>query len=159
MSLTLTHIYRHPVKGLSPEPLERVALTPGLGLPQDRRFAIGHGRSGFDPAAPVHVSKSNFLMLARNEKLARLKTRFNDAANILTVEQDGLTALQARLVLTQEKNWGYRLRRGLVEIATDDMAAIAEAMCIIRSRRCLGGCIASTSFASIVERIFVTRPM
>ncbi len=39
-----------------------------------------------------------------------------------------LAALQARLVLTQEKNWGYRLRRGLVEIATDDMAAIAEAM-------------------------------
>jgi hypothetical protein len=39
-----------------------------------------------------------------------------------------LSALQGRLVLTQEKNWGYRLRRGLVEIVDDDMAAIAEAM-------------------------------
>lgn len=97
MTLTLTHIYRHPVKGLSPESLDRVALTPGLGLPQDRRFAIGHGKSAFDPAAAAHVSKANFLMLARNEKLARLKTRFNDAANILTIEQDGRTALQARL--------------------------------------------------------------
>ena len=39
-----------------------------------------------------------------------------------------LAPLQPRLALTQEKNWGYRLRRGLLEIAADDMAAIAEAM-------------------------------
>ena len=39
-----------------------------------------------------------------------------------------LAAVQPRLVLTQERNWGYRLRRGLVEIEPDDMAAIAEAM-------------------------------
>jgi len=39
-----------------------------------------------------------------------------------------LDALQPRLALTREKNWGYRLRHGLVEIAAEDMAAIAEAM-------------------------------
>lgn len=39
-----------------------------------------------------------------------------------------LATLQPRLALTRERNWGYRLRRGLVEIAADDMAAIAEAM-------------------------------
>lgn len=39
-----------------------------------------------------------------------------------------LAPLQPLLVLTQEKNWGYRLRRGLVEIAAGDMATIAEAM-------------------------------
>ena len=39
-----------------------------------------------------------------------------------------LAMLQPHLALTQERNWGYRLRRGLVEIAADDMAAIAEAM-------------------------------
>ena len=39
-----------------------------------------------------------------------------------------LAELQDRLTFTQEKNWGYRLRQGLVEISSGDMATIAEAM-------------------------------
>jgi hypothetical protein len=39
-----------------------------------------------------------------------------------------LSELQPRLSFTQEKNWGYRLRQGLVEISEADMTAIAEAM-------------------------------
>ena len=39
-----------------------------------------------------------------------------------------LVELQDRLVFTQERNWGYRLRQGLVEISADDMTTIAEAM-------------------------------
>ena len=39
-----------------------------------------------------------------------------------------LAELQDRLTFTQEKNWGYRLRQGLVEISEADMTAIAEAM-------------------------------
>ena len=36
--------------------------------------------------------------------------------------------LQERLAFTQEKNWGYRLRQGLVEISEADMTLIAETM-------------------------------
>ena len=39
-----------------------------------------------------------------------------------------LAALQEELAFTQEKNWGYRLRQGLVEISDADMTAIAAAM-------------------------------
>jgi hypothetical protein len=39
-----------------------------------------------------------------------------------------LAELQGRLSFTQERNWGYRLRQGLVEISSDDMTTIAEAM-------------------------------
>ena len=39
-----------------------------------------------------------------------------------------LTELQDRLAFTRERNWGYRLRQGLVEISAADMTAIAEAM-------------------------------
>ena len=39
-----------------------------------------------------------------------------------------LAALQGVLEFTREKNWGYRLRRGLIEISDRDMATIAEAM-------------------------------
>jgi uncharacterized protein YcbX len=49
----IASIYRYPVKGLSPEPLPRVALGVGQTLPADRRYAIENGPSGFDAAAPV----------------------------------------------------------------------------------------------------------
>jgi hypothetical protein len=39
-----------------------------------------------------------------------------------------LAELQDELAFTQEKNWGYRLRQGLVEITAADMTTIAEAM-------------------------------
>jgi hypothetical protein len=39
-----------------------------------------------------------------------------------------LALLQQALAFTQEKNWGYRLRQGLVEISDADMTAIAAAM-------------------------------
>jgi len=39
-----------------------------------------------------------------------------------------ISALQDQLDLSRERNWGYRLRRGLVEISQADMVAIASAM-------------------------------
>jgi hypothetical protein len=39
-----------------------------------------------------------------------------------------IAALQDGLAFTQEKNWGYRLRQGLIEISDADMTIIAEAM-------------------------------
>ena len=43
-------------------------------------------------------------------------------------EPASIAELQARLAFTQENNWGYRLRQGLVEISDADMTTIAEAM-------------------------------
>ena len=37
-------------------------------------------------------------------------------------------SLQGQLAFTQEKNWGYRLRQGVIEISDADMTLIAEAM-------------------------------
>lgn len=82
-------LYRYPVKGLSPESLEDVRLVPGGTFPADRRFAIENGPGRFDPEAPRHLPKINFLMLMRNERLATLKTRYDDASETLTIERDG----------------------------------------------------------------------
>jgi uncharacterized protein len=98
MTLTITELYRHPVKGLSPESLARVTLTPGEGLPQDRRFALAHGSTAFDPAAPQWLPKTNFLMLMRNERLAKLRTRYEDASGILTIERDGKAVAHANIL-------------------------------------------------------------
>jgi uncharacterized protein YcbX len=83
-------LYRYPVKGLSPEPLERVRLNPGEFFPGDRLYAVENGPSGFDPAAPAHQPKIKFLMLARNVRLAGLATRYDDATSTLVIEQNGI---------------------------------------------------------------------
>ena len=93
----ITGIYRYPVKGLSPEPLPRVALAAGRTLPADRRYAIENGPSGFDPAHPKWMSKAYFLMLQRDEWLAGLQTRFDDASNVLTIRHNDRIAAQGDL--------------------------------------------------------------
>lgn len=93
----IASLYRYPVKGLSPEPLPRVALGIGQTLPADRRYAIENGPSGFDPAAPKWMSKACFLMLMRDEWLAALHTHFDDASNVLTIRQNGAVAAEGNL--------------------------------------------------------------
>lgn len=86
---TLQNIYRFPVKGLSAEAIERVTLAPGQTVPGDRLYAIENGPSGFDPAMPKYQPKVRFLMLMRNERLATLRTRFDDQSHTLTIDYDG----------------------------------------------------------------------
>lgn len=93
----ISGIYRYPVKGLSPEPLARVALVPGQTLPADRRYAIENGPSGFDPADPKWMSKAYFLMLQRDEWLAGLHTRFDDASHTLIIHDRGREAARGDL--------------------------------------------------------------
>jgi uncharacterized protein YcbX len=96
-SAKIAGIYRYPVKGLSPEPLDRAELLPGQTLKSDRRYAIENGPSGFDPAAPKWLSKPHFLMLQRDAWLAPLRTHFDDASHVLTIRQDGAVAAEGDL--------------------------------------------------------------
>src|SRR5690606_32136331 len=89
MSTVIAAIHRFPVKGLSADPLERVRLSAGEGLPEDRRFAICHGASLFDPRAPAWQPKRQFLMLALNERLAALRSRFDPATGLLEISRGG----------------------------------------------------------------------
>lgn len=85
----VSSIYRYPVKGLSPEPLNEVELSPGETLPGDRIYAVENGSGRFKPDDPKYLPKINFLMLMRNERLAMLDTRFDPSNNILTIFRDG----------------------------------------------------------------------
>jgi uncharacterized protein len=93
----INEIYRYPVKGLSPELLASTTLMPGRTVPSDRLYAIENGPSGFDPQLPRHQPKSRYLMLMRNERLAMLRTRFDDASHVLTIESDGRMAARGDL--------------------------------------------------------------
>ena len=97
MSAKIQSIYRYPVKGLSPEPMARVALATGQTLPADRIYAIENGPSGFDPAAPKYFPKQRFLMLMRNERLAALDTHYDEAGHTLTVRLNGAEAASGDL--------------------------------------------------------------
>lgn len=90
-------IYRYPVKGLSPQALRQTRLTPGGTLPADRLYAIENGPTGFDPAAPAYFPKQRFLMLMKNERLAALRTDFDEATHTLTIESDGREVVHADL--------------------------------------------------------------
>lgn len=97
ISATIQSIYRYPVKGLSPERLPHVALTKGGTLPNDRRYAIENGPSGFDPASPQWKSKTYYFMLMRDERLAALRTQYDDASHVLTVSENGREAARGDL--------------------------------------------------------------
>jgi uncharacterized protein YcbX len=93
----ISALYRYPVKGMTPEALERVVLTPGETLPFDRAYAIENGPGRFNPEAPRHLLKINFLMLMRDERLATLKTKFDDQTETLTVFRHGKQVARGQL--------------------------------------------------------------
>jgi hypothetical protein len=112
MAATVAAIYRYPVKGLSAEGLDSVALIPGECLPHDRRFAIALGSTLFDPQRPEWLSKIHFVMLMRDEKLAQLQTRFDAQSGVLTITEDGRRLLRERMTETEG-------RRLVAEFFTD----------------------------------------
>ncbi len=94
---TIAAIYRYPVKGLGPDQLESAKLAPGQTIAGDRLYAIENGASGFDPARPAYLPKSRFLMLMRNERLAALRTAFDEATHTLAIGQNGREAVRGDL--------------------------------------------------------------
>jgi uncharacterized protein len=97
MQLRVASLYRYPVKGLSPERLALTELAEGCNFPGDRLYAVENGPSGFDVEAPQHQPKIKFLMLMRNEALARLTTRYDDATTVLTIVDGGREVAQGAL--------------------------------------------------------------
>ena len=85
----LKSIYRYPVKGLSPEKLDRV--QPDRQAPTSPATACSRSRTA-PPASirrpRVHLPKTKFLMLMRDERLATLRTRYDDATGTLSIHQD-----------------------------------------------------------------------
>src|SRR5262249_791219 len=79
----------YPAKGLSPGPPAPRPLAAQPPPPPHRLYATENGPSGFAPAAPRHQPKQRYLMLMRNERLAQLRTRFDDSSHTLTVEAQG----------------------------------------------------------------------
>ena len=92
MNAAITHIFRYPIKGLSPESLHAVTVTP-LGVPYDRCFALARPGGTVDPEKPAWARKVNFLCLMLDERLAEVRTAFDETTRRLTVWHDGVPVL------------------------------------------------------------------
>jgi uncharacterized protein YcbX len=92
MSVTgvVSSLWRHPIKGFTPENVPEALLSPGDFFPFDRMFALEVGRSGFDPDNPKTISKMRFAVLARFPAVARLRTRYDEYDDALELsDEDG----------------------------------------------------------------------
>lgn len=87
MPVTVQQICRYPVKGLNGDPLERVRLTPGQGLPDDRRYAIAYGLGT--------GARPGFFQLTQEERLAQLRGAYDPEGPTLTISRQGRQVVTA----------------------------------------------------------------
>jgi uncharacterized protein YcbX len=109
-------LYRHPVKGFTPERRPSVELESGGFFPCDRIYAVEDGPSGFDPAAPAFIPKTQFAVLAKIPEVAKAHTTYDEGSSVLTIVCDGMAPLRARL--SGEEGRG-RFAAWLVELLGD----------------------------------------
>lgn len=116
---SLLSIVRFPVKGLTPQKLDAIQLTPDQPIPGDRRFALAHGGSAFDFNAPAFQKKAHFLTWIRNPPLAALDCSFDASGTRISIAKDG-KALVTDADLTTDAG-----RASVAAIALDHVGADA----------------------------------
>lgn len=120
-------IFRHPVKGFTPESLGRVDVAPEQGIAFDRLWAVENGPSGFDPADWKFVPKQKFTVLMSIPRVAAAHTHYEDDTGLLHAHAEGLPAFSGRLTDAAGREafaaWLTRLlpdddRRGPLNVVT-----------------------------------------
>lgn len=89
MTITLTNIYRYPVKGLSAEPRREVDLVVDHGMPGDRRFALARGDTQLASTYLPWRPKQWFVVLMRDAELARLRCSVDVVAQTVELQAPG----------------------------------------------------------------------
>ena len=89
MEARIDALYRHPIKGFTPERLDSADLVGGACFPCDRLYAVEDGPSGFDPAAPAHISKMKFTVLAKIPAVALARTAYDEATGVYRASAEG----------------------------------------------------------------------
>lgn len=104
MQATIDAIYRYPIKGLSSEILQQVSLSTGQALPFDHYYALALHDTEFNPNNPQYLSKTHFLILMKNERLAALHTEFDVNTHIFNIRQQNKLLLRTNLQTLGEKS-------------------------------------------------------
>jgi uncharacterized protein YcbX len=90
-------LFVYPVKGLSAQPLDRVALRPGEGIPHDRMYAFARPDGRYRPGSREGLPKQEFFALVSDHRLAGLDTDLDTETEVLTARVAGHDVLEADL--------------------------------------------------------------
>ena len=96
MNLFLDSIQRYPIKGFTAEKLNQTSLEVGQTIKGDRQYSFENGDSGFDIYDPKHFSKTKFVVLMNNKKIASLETILDDD-QYLTIKKHGTIVAEGDL--------------------------------------------------------------
>jgi uncharacterized protein YcbX len=102
MAGRIAALYRHPIKGFTPQKVSAVFLETDRPFPGDRLWAVENGPSGFDPGRPAHVPKSRFTVLARIPQVALARTDYDLKTGELVARAPGIPPFRGRLA----EEWG-----------------------------------------------------
>jgi len=152
---TLQSLWRHPVKGFTPEALDEAVLAAGACFPCDRLYAVEDGPSGFDPQAPRHISKQKFTVLAKIPAVARIRTAYDDTSGVLTASLEDGAPLRARLTVRAGRD---AFAAWLAEVLGDDVRGPLKVLPAPGAHRFMddeGGFVSIVNLASV--RDFAAR--
>ncbi|MGH6986935.1 MAG: MOSC domain-containing protein [Caulobacteraceae bacterium] len=90
-------LYRYPIKGFTPEGVERATLSVGAAFPGDRLFAVEDGPSGFNRHSPSFIPKTRFTVLARMAEVAKVTSAYDAETGVLRAEAAGRTSFEGRI--------------------------------------------------------------
>ncbi|WP_432564300.1 MOSC domain-containing protein [Kineococcus sp. SYSU DK003] len=107
MNAHVDGLFVYPVKGMTPQPLDRVRLTAGRGVPFDRTIALARPDGKYVPGMQHGISKREYYVLVAEERLAGLTTHLDTATSTCTVDVRGHRVLTADLT-TEEGLAGLR---------------------------------------------------
>jgi uncharacterized protein YcbX len=121
------HLYHYPVKGLTPQPLDRVTLSPGEGFPSDRVFGLARFDSGFDPSHPAPLPKTRFFMLQKEERLAGLETWLEPDTGSFTIRIKGHLAHRSNLFTAEGTASAVAFFSTMFDLAPSETPTLAHA--------------------------------
>jgi GntR family transcriptional regulator / MocR family aminotransferase len=125
--MTVSKIYRYPIKGFSAQALSTVALEANKPLPQDRIFALVRPGAPIDRDEPKWAKKGLFVMLMLDEGLARVNTELDLDSLRLCVKQGNHQVASGQL--TDEAD-----RAKLEQFFWQLLPALPAAPALVRSR-------------------------
>lgn len=97
MTTRVDGLYVYPVKGMTPQPLPRVALSTGRGVPFDRTLALARPGGAYSPGMQHGISKREYFVLVAEARLAGLTTHIEPETGVWTVDVRGHRALTVDL--------------------------------------------------------------
>ncbi len=126
MAVVIDALTQFPVKGLSGQALNSVALEAGKGFPGDRRFGFARPNSGFDPDDPKPLPKTKFYMLARDATLALLTSAYDEKTDILSISSPQDTG-QFDIATAEGRQNASEFLKSYLQLPNDEMPHLYEA--------------------------------